>query len=323
MTNQTRIHEHDTDRLFIGALQRDPAIAAAFRLALGEMPCPVRDVRAQIRHETGPGTIDIDIVYDDGLRLMIENKVDAEYGPARRRATSAMRYRRSAQACRDTGTDARCVLLAPGRYLAAARDARGFDACISYEHFAPLMSGACRNLLDAAIEQAETPFSADEALATCAFFHDYRRYVEDQFPMLVLKPDPKKSEIRPDGAYTLHFDARRTLVRHDGLPDPGMSLQCRDGSAPKASVRITLRGWGRFATVFEPSPTMEKIGAYLRPASQSLGITIDTPRLDTQRPFADQVPEAVAGLEAARNLRAWWLDSRSTIQSWADTLEGA
>lgn len=59
------------------------------------------------------------------------------------------------------------------------------------------------------------------------------------------------------------------------------------------------------------------IGAYLRSANQSLGVVIDTPRLETQRGFADQVEEVTEGLEAALRLQAWWADNHRLLQKWS------
>ena len=55
------------------------------------------------------------------------------------------------------------------------------------------------------------------------------------------------------------------------------------------------------------------IGAYLRPAGQSLGCVIDTPRLDTQRPLQAQLSDVDAGLAAADRLRSWWNGSGESV----------
>lgn len=56
------------------------------------------------------------------------------------------------------------------------------------------------------------------------------------------------------------------------------------------------------------------IGGYLRSAGRSLGLTIDTPRLDTQLPFETQIDAIDEGLVAATRLAQWWnRDGRRTF----------
>lgn len=74
---------------------------------------------------------------------------------------------------------------------------------------------------------------------------------------------------------------------------------------------------GRFFQALAQDESLTDIGAYLRPAGQSLGVVIDTPRLDTQRCFATQVEDVAEGLEAALRLQGWWADSHSLLQSWS------
>ena len=99
-----------------------------------------------------------------------------------------------------------------------------------------------------------------------------------------------------------------------------MSLQCWDSSALSASVKIMLPKWGRFCKSLTPDASLSDIGAYLRPAGQSLGLVVDTPRLETQHPFADQVAEVTEGLEAALRLQAWWSENHCQLKTWAQAI---
>ena len=55
----------------------------------------------------------------------------------------------------------------------------------------------------------------------------------------------------------------------------------------------------------------------LRAAGRSLGVVIDTPRLETQQPLSVQVAEVVEGLEAALRLQSWWNESEEQLRVWA------
>lgn len=251
---------------------------------------------------------------------MIENKIDAGYSITRMGEDQPTRYRRTIETYRAQGANAYSVLMAPAVYLASTRATDAFDACASYDSFLEMMEGEDCALLMAAIEQAKTPYEPDPNPSTGAFFLDYRQFVRDRFPALTLKPDPNANGNRPTGSRTFYFDTRKTLARYSNLPNPSMSLQCWDNNAPSASVKIMLRGWARFALSLHTEESLSDIGAYLRPAGQSLGIVIDTPRLETQRDFADQVEEATEGLEAALRLQAWWKDSHRPLKMWAKSV---
>lgn len=65
----------------------------------------------------------------------------------------------------------------------------------------------------------------------------------------------------------------------------------------------------------EPSDLAD-IGGYLRPAGRSLGIVIDTLRLDTQLSFQDQWDDIVEALEAAIRLQGWWNNNSLVLAKW-------
>lgn len=316
IVQQPRIYERDIDRLFIAALRHDPTIGAEFLKGVTSTSALVKRVKAQTRHVGSSGTIDIDITYSDGTRLMIENKIDAGYSITRIGEGQPKRYRRTVETYRAQGSNAYSVLLAPTVYLASSRATDTFDACASYESFLGLFDGDDRALLSAAIEQAKTPYEPEPNVSTGAFFLDYRQFVPDRFPALTLKPDPNANGDRPTGSRTFYFDTRKTLVRYTDIPSPSMSLQCWDSNAPSASVKIMLPRWGRFAQSLRQDESLSDIGAYLRQAGQSLGVVIDTPRLETQQLFSDQVLEVTEGLEAALRLQSWWAENYNLLSAW-------
>jgi len=131
-----------------------------------------------------------------------------------------------------------------------------------------------------------------------------------------MKRDPNADGVRPDHSRTVYFDVPKTLRIHPDVLRPKMSLQCWDSSAPSASVKIMLTGQAHLAERLNAPRNLSDIGGYLRRAAGSLGIVIDTSRLDTQRPFADQADDVVEALEAAVRLQKWWNENADILRSW-------
>lgn len=305
----TRIYERQTDALFLSALTRNPALAAAFLEAIdGVRGNGVRGVASQTRHRGAghSGTIDLEITRQDGSILLVENKIDAGYSVTRVGDPQPERYRASVAELRTRGFRAASVLLAPEVYLRGTRHVAKFDHQISYETLRPNFRGADLALLDAAILQAVTPYDPEPNPSSAAFFADYEAFARSHFPELVIKRNPNGNGVRPSASRTIYFDVQRTLRDWPHLPRPRMSLQCRDSAAPSASVKIMLGDWGVRAGSIRAPDKFTASGGYIRPAGRSLGLVIDTPQLDTQMPFDAQVPAVEEGLDAARRLAAWW-----------------
>ena len=64
--------------------------------------------------------------------------------------------------------------------------------------------------------------------------------------------------------------------------------------------------------------SLTDIGGYLRAAGRSLGIVIDTPRLDTQKPFDEQADDVIEALEAALRLQGWWNENYEVLRRWVE-----
>jgi hypothetical protein len=135
-----------------------------------------------------------------------------------------------------------------------------------------------------------------------------------------MKRDPNADGVRPGHSRTVYFDVPKALRIHPDVPRPKMSLQCWDSSASSASVKIMLTGLARLAERLSPPRNLSDIGGYLRRATGSLGIVIDTPRLYTQRPLYDQANDAVEALEAALRLQKWWNANGDTLRNWTQTI---
>ena len=131
-----------------------------------------------------------------------------------------------------------------------------------------------------------------------------------------MKSDPNADGVRPTYSRTIYFEVSKTLQMHSEAPRPKMSVQCRDSGAPSASAKIMLPRLAETTERIEAPRSLTDLGGYLRRAGGSLGIVIDTPRLDTQKPFADQADDVSEALEAALRLQRWWNGNEATLRSW-------
>lgn len=313
-----RVYERDTDVIFLRALREIPQfIAILGRVAAGEQSIEILDVRGQVRHAGGRGSIDIVVRCRDGLIFLVENKIDATYSVTRDGRSQPERYRQSANIFRMSGSRAFSILLAPSIYISGSRLSDVFDDRVSYEALSHLLSDEDRKIVDLAILQAATPYEPVENIGTSQFFLGVRRLVERQFPDLVMKHDPNEDGIRPHGSHTIYFDVARTLAPHEGVLRPKMSHQCWDSGARSPSVKIMLPNRAALANRLTAPVSLVDIGGYLRPASGSLGIVIDTPRLDTQKSVADQADDLVEALQAALRLQLWWKESGPVLRDWS------
>lgn len=312
-----RIYERQTDALFARALASDPRFASVFLSAVdGKPENRIARLATQTPHRASGhrGSIDLEITRADASILLVENKIDAGYSVTRAGDPQPERYRASVEALLATGQRAASVLLAPEIYLRGTRHATVFDHQVSYETLRPALTGADLALLDAAIAQAATPYDPEPNVSSAAFFADVDAYCRAHFPELVIKRNPNGLGVRPAGSRTIYFDVPRTLRSWERFPRPRMSLQCRDGAAPSASVKIMLGGLGQLTERATVPASLHAIGGYIRPAGRSLGIVIDTPQLDTQMPFDAQVAAVEEGLEAARRLASWWNHYAGALQ---------
>lgn len=313
-----RINEAEIDVLIEQLLRRGGSIAKRFLSASlpSDLHAPIRSISRQTRHRGSTGTIDIEIVLRNGLHLLVENKVDAGWSFTSEGEPQPERYRRSVGALLSRGVPAFAVLVAPMAYLSGSRHAASFNGQVAYETLAEGLDGSEERLLRAAILQAETPYEPVPNPLSGQFFTDFEELVRSEFPRLVLKRNPNGGDTRPTASRTFYFDAKRMLRVHSDVPLPRISLQAWDSNAPSASAKLMIRGWGSLAGCAAAPDSVISIGAYLRPAGRSLGIVLDTPRLDTQAPFETQIEAVRKGLRALDFLRAWWNDNGSDMARW-------
>lgn len=308
------IYERDTDSLFLRSFAHEDFLQGFLNKVLPGQRRRVVEVQRQRPHVAHTGTIDIVLRLDDGQLLLIENKINAGYSVTRSGDAQPERYRATVLGYADRGIAARSVLLAPAHYLSGSKNSGLFDAAISYEE----LRGGIRGkedlaLLEAAIAQAAAPYEPDPNEATAEFFAQYYELAAALAPDLVLKSNPNGSGVRPTGSRTIYVEVPRTLRLWADIPRPKMSIQCLDSGASTASVKIMISGLGRFASQLVAPVGLQRIGGYLRPAGQSLGCVIDTPRLNTQQSFQDQRHEVEKGLQAAMHLCQWWNSSEREV----------
>ncbi len=146
-------------------------------LAIGRRPTSSAEVKGQVKHAVGTGSIDIVVRFRGGPVLLIENKIDAAYSITREGQGQPQRYQRSVTAFRQVGAEAFSVLLAPEKYLSGSRLADLFDARIAYEKLRNLVEGEDRALLDAAILQAEVPYEPVANVQSGEFFAAVRQLI--------------------------------------------------------------------------------------------------------------------------------------------------
>ena len=313
----TRIYEHQTDALFARAFTSNPDFVSAFLLAVGgQAETRIETLATQTPHRaTGHrGNIDLEVGLSDGKLLLIENKIDAPYSVTNAGDPQPARYQASVSALTGKGQRAAAVLLAPEVYLRSNKHTTAFDYQVSYEALRRAFWADDFALLDAAIDQASNHYSADPDTSTGVFFAEFEEFSRAHFTELVMKRNPNGNAVRPIGSRTIYFNAARTLRDWSQFPRPRMSLQCRDGSERSASVKIMLGGLGRRAGRTKVPDSLHAIGGYIRPAGGSLGLVIDTPKLDTQMPFGAQLPAVEEGLGAARRLANWWNRHADTLK---------
>lgn len=155
-----RVYERDTDAMFLRLLRSQPEFVAYLaQLVIGKRFTFKAEVKGQVRHPSGTGSIDIVVRFNNGPTLLIENKIDAAYSITRDGDGQPQRYQRSVALSRELGREAFSVLLAPKTYLSSSRLADLFDARIAYEDLRDFLEGEDRVLLNAAIRRQRRPTS--------------------------------------------------------------------------------------------------------------------------------------------------------------------
>jgi hypothetical protein len=313
-----RISEAQADRAITRLLRASPVAQRRLLAAIGPdfADASVIEIDRQRRHAVDTGSIDLVMHLSSGWQLLVENKIDAGWSVTRDGQAQPLRYGRTISALEVQGHKVMSVLVAPRTYLEASRHASGFQRMVAYEQLIDDERSAEADLLRAAIRQAETPYEAVPNALSEDFFACYADLMAREYPALVLKRNPNGGETRPIGSRTFYFESKRMLRSHPGLTLPRISVQAWDSNASTASAKLMIADWGTHATKAPPPESLRDIGGYLRPAGRSLGLTVDTPRLETQSRFAGQEEAVRVGLRAIAHLTGWWNVSGMDMLDW-------
>jgi hypothetical protein len=274
-------------------------------------------VDQQARHEGTSGTIDILVRLlgekAEVGRLLIENKLDSSFTP-----TQPERYASSAVAMSRAGRTAIAVICAPEKYLARSKYLAPFRVSVSYEAVSGWLDGDDKALLLDAILRFEMPYEPDPVPAVADFHEGYAKLVQQIAPELIVKPNPNPRRERPQDSRTIYFLTKRTLPLFPYLPPLRFSHQCWDKSAPSASVKVMFGKWAKHEAFIRKisARTLGNTGIYVRKAGDSLGLVIDTPRLNNTQPVASQLSAVSTGIRAAAALRSWMFANESALADW-------
>ena len=282
-----RVSEAQADLAITRLLHSSPITQRRLLAAIGPEfgAASVIEIDRQRRHAIDTGSIDLVIKLSSGWQLLVENKIDAGWSVTRSGQAQPLRYGRTITALEAQGHKVISVLVAPQTYLASSLHASGFQRRVSHEQLIGDERSAEADLLRAAILQAETPYEAVPNALSGDFFACYADLTAREYPALVLKRNPNGGATRPTGSRTFYFEAKSMLRRHPGLTLPRISVQAWDSNSSKASAKLMIADWGVHAAKAPPPASLRDVAGYLRPAGRSLGLTIDTPRLETQCPL--------------------------------------
>jgi hypothetical protein len=321
-----------TESALDGVLERlllaDRDAAALFlRSALPEQSDVAFDrvtVVRQVRHLGASGTADLVARFWAGpscvALLLVENKIDAGFTP-----DQPARYAvgRDAHRAANSAAAVATLLVAPDIYLAGSRLAAGFDGVLSYGRLLPIVAGQDRELVETAVERAESPYEPVPVAAVMDFFTGYAELVRQAAPDLVLKRNPNSGDARPEASRTIYFDAKRSgfasypFLLKEGRPASlRLSHQCWDSGAPSPSVKAMVDGWARHLPLASPvlSAALRDSGIYVRPAGRSLALVLDTSRLDNMRAVAGQETIILDALSKLQRLRDAWNGLREPLR---------
>lgn len=316
--------EKDVDIVLARALRDDKQFRKQFITFISDQcgvsfVCHGAGVDRQFPHEGSRGAIDILLrLFSDRKeetgRLLIENKVNSGFTP-----DQPERYAASAGAMSRLTRPAVSVICAPEEYLRRSRYLGPFQARVAYEKLAEWLGSVDREVIDLAVLRFAMPPEPDPVPEVADFHEGYKRLVAELAPELVVKPSPNTGGARPNGSYTMYFDAKKPLPTWDFLPTLSISHQCVDSGAPNASVKVIFRGWAKFLPDLQAvsRPHLSGTRMYLRVAGNSMGLVHDTPRLNNKLPVKAQREAVVIGIRAAASLRAWMFGNEAVLRQWA------
>ena len=298
-------NEPSISRRFSDLLRADEAFCEKFRQACGIKGRGVMPiVQSEYDHTPNSGTIDI-YFEASGQRVLVENKINAGWSYTNDGASQFERYARSAEAL-----NAKTLLLAPQKYLLGARHLENFDSTLSYEAILPVLDEADHALVCAAIERAAVPPENPDPDRT-AFFERFEERVRKIAPELAMRTRNRNAR-----SHTVHFNGKKTLVHHPGLPIPSIYLQF-----VKTGVNLFVREWGKALPAILWHGGHRKAGISLhRTPRGTLGIGMQTAYIDVHGAFSEQIPTVDEAILTTQRLCNWWNENPEVLENWRDTV---
>lgn len=181
------IAERDIDLLLLEELNVNPDFSAWLyqKVALDDSPPP--SCTGAWHSVTHPklGESDLIVIYESGLSVLIENKVDAQAQPEQ-----GSRYKQRGRAGIADGLWKKFVtcVVAPGRYLTINSEARRYDIKITYEQIRDWFEGRATAranykayLLNEAIEQQRRGYSPEADEDVTQFWLAYWNFASKDF----------------------------------------------------------------------------------------------------------------------------------------------
>lgn len=304
------VAERDIDLLVLEELH----VSEPFRVWLAEKVFG-RAVRLEsfvgawhsVTHVTGESDLEVDFIDAEGChrRLLIENKIDANFQPAQ-----DTRYTERGKSYLADGQCSSChtALMAPEAYLEGRPELEEFDAALTYEELRDWFSqhtdlgerGRFKaKVVVAAIEQARRGYQPVVDANTNTFWQNYWLLVQESAPDLSMpKPSPK-----PKGSVWVYFKIADI--------SPGLALLHK---MPEGQVDLQIAGMGESVAILEKrlGPSLKPNMALVR-ASRSAAIRIRVPAIDMARTLDEQRNLVAEALEGARELRTWARDQREAL----------
>jgi hypothetical protein len=236
------------------------------------------------------GESDLIILYESGLAILIENKIDAPVQPQQ-----AFRYiERGEKGIKENlWKSFETCMVAPNEYLEKEIDAKKYSATLSYERIDEWFSKINnqrvdfkRMMLNEAIEQKRRGYSPETDENVTEFWKSYWEYCKENYPELEMK-DPKSKPAHSDwprftpsslgisGAVIIH-------KLHLGFADLSLPI----GTVLSDSVRSAIKSRG----------------ALIAKTGKSEAIRFKTDSVNRSEFFKDQSANVDIGLKRVREL---------------------
>jgi len=236
------------------------------------------------------GESDLIILYESGLAILIENKIDAPVQPQQ-----GSRYiERGEKGIKENlWKSFETCMVAPNEYLEKEIDAKKYSATLSYEHINEWFSKINNQrvdfksmMLNEAIEQKRRGYSPETDENVTEFWKSYWEYCRENYPELEMK-DPKS---KPP-----HSDWPRFTPSSLGVPGAVIIHKLHLGFVDLALPIKTVLSDSAKALI-------ESKGAVIAKTGKSEVIRFKTGSVNRSESFKDQSADVDIGLKRAKEL---------------------